>query len=218
MKKYLLYSSLILNIILITYVLIDQAKTKNQELTHKTELSHSSSSQKINIVMLGNSITAAGDWNKELNRLDVFNGGQPGWTTQQLSWVIKDYIIPKQPVLCFFKGGINDYTLGINTKRIYQNICINLDSIKKVGTHPVYQTTLYQRGNFQTNRQIDTLNSMMKRYCEMKGYDFLDLRPFLCKDGDIQKKYVKDDHTHLKPEAYPVWAKAMQPILKKYGL
>ncbi len=209
--------SLIINVILIFYLfnihtfMEDKNKVKDAQEPMETPTN-------IEIVMLGNSITHAGEWQKVLNRDDVLNGGKPGWTTQQLSWVIKDFVIPNNPKLCFFKGGINDYTLGISTQRIYDNICINLDSIRKVGTNPVYTTTLYQKGNTYRNRQIDSLNAKMKEFCKEKGYDFVDLRPFLCKNGDILDQYVKDDNTHLRPEAYPQWAKAIQPTIKKYGL
>lgn len=214
--KYLLISSLTVNLMLLFAVFYNMRDTK-EEASEVTKTAPEAPA-KINIVMLGNSITHAGNWNEDLGRDDVFNGGQPGWTTQQLSWVIKDYIIPNNPVLCFFKGGINDYTLGIPTDRIYQNICQNLDSIKAVGTNPVYQTTLYQRGNTWVNREIDSLNARMKTFCAERGYDFVDLRPHLCADGDILDKYIQDDNTHLKPEAYPVWAKALLPVLEKYNL
>ncbi|GMN04853.1 hypothetical protein MTsPCn5_02410 [Croceitalea sp. MTPC5] len=174
--------------------------------------------KKVNIVMLGNSITYQGDWDKVLDRNDVFNGGKPGWTTQQLSWVIKNFIVPYRPKLCFFKGGINDLTLGISSQRIYENMTMVMDSISKVGTKPIYTTTLYQRTNTERNRTIDSINAKMKLFCEKRNYDFLDLRPFLCQSGDIKKEYVIDDNTHLKPQAYPQWALAMAPILTKYGL
>ncbi len=216
-KGFLLVISLLINVILTFYLFYDNTSSKEKkEVTNEENLVVAPS--KIEIVMLGNSITHAGDWQKVLNRNDIFNGGKPGWTTQQLSWVIKDFVIPNNPKLCFFKGGINDYTLGISTQRIYDNICVNLDSIKKVGTNPVYTTTLYQRGNVYRNKQIDSLNDKMEKFCREKGYDFVDLRPFLCKNGDILDQYVKDDNTHLRPEAYPQWAKAIEPTIKKYGL
>ena len=168
--------------------------------------------------MLGNSITYQGKWADLLKRQDVFNGGRPGWTTEQLSWVIKDYIIPNNPKLCFFMGGINDYTLGIPTERIYKNICRNLDSIKNVGTQPVFQTTLYQRDNKNINREIDRLNKKVIAYCHEKGYEVVDLRPFLCENGDIKKEFIQPDKTHLEQHAYKEWIKAITPILKKYGL
>ncbi len=215
--KYLLIFSLVTNALLLFRVLNrDEMETEPvKEEPTKEEIEENPT---INIVMLGNSITAQGNWAEVLGREDVFNGGMPGWTTQQLSWVIKNYIGSNRPKLCFFKGGINDYTLGITTDRIVQNISQNLDSINALGTMPVYQTTLYQRGNIRTNREIDTLNMQMERFCAERGYEFLDLRPFLCKDGDILDEYIQDDNTHLQPGAYTVWAEALKPILKKYEL
>lgn len=222
MKRAILIASLTLNIILIGYLFMkntteidEKAKEKNyknaQIIDEKSEILDT-----VNIVMLGNSITYQGDWQKVLGRNDVFNGGKPGWTTQQLSWVIKDFIVPYKPKICFFKGGINDYTLGISTARIFENMKMIMDSIHAVGTKPIYTTTLYQRGATERNLKIDTLNSRMQEFCTMKGYDFVDLRPFLCKDGDILNKFVQSDNTHLNPEAYPEWAKAIKPLMLKY--
>ncbi|KPM33732.1 Lysophospholipase L1 [Croceitalea dokdonensis DOKDO 023] len=174
--------------------------------------------EKVNIVMLGNSLTYKGDWSTLLKRNDIFNGGKRGWTSEQLSWVIKHFVSPYKPRLCFFKAGTNDITLGVAPERVYKNMTLVMDSIKSTGTHPVYTTTLYQHGALDRNRIFDSINAQMELYCKTKGYDFLDLRPFLCKDGDIEKKYVEDGNTHLTSEAYPLWAKAMQPILEKYGL
>ena len=219
MKSRPLIISLIVNLVLIAagiFIWINHPKTGPKKISEIN--SETIADVKTNIVMLGNSITHQGNWNEILNRDDVFNGGQPGWTTQQLSWVIKDFIIPREPVLCFFTGGINDYTLGIPTERIYQNCVMVMDSIKNRGTFPVWQTTLYQRGNITTNREIDKLNEKMKKFCEQQNYDFVDLRPFLCKEGDIIEDYVQNDNTHLQPAAYPEWAKAMQSIIQKYGL
>ncbi|WP_281542933.1 SGNH/GDSL hydrolase family protein [Maribacter aestuarii] len=224
MKKIGLFLSIFLNLFLIGYIFFNS----NSEKKTITEIKEVNGEviydekglvvEPVNIVMLGNSITFAGDWQDELKRKDVFNGGKPGWTTQQLSWVIKNFIVPYKPRVCFFKGGINDYSLGIGTDRIYENMTVIMDSINVVGTKPVYTTTLYQRGVEERNREIDLLNARMQKFCSERGYDFMDLRPFLCKEGDILDAYVQDDNTHLKPEAYPRWAEAMKPILKKYGL
>lgn len=216
MKNVLLGISIILNLILGGYLIYESQSCCDNEAPKQTE--DIDPLETSNIVMLGNSITYQGNWKEVLKRDDVFNGGKPGWTTEQLSWVIKNFITPYKPTLCFFTGGINDYTLGIPTERIYQNMCMVMDSIKNVGTNPVFTTVLYQRYNESTNREIDKLNSMMENFCKDKGYDFADTRPFLCKDGDILDEYVKDDNTHLKSEAYPQWVKALEPIIKKYNL
>lgn len=213
--KRLYWISLSVNVILVFCVaylwLSAQKCDKDKEATP-------TSNQEINIVMLGNSITNHGEWKQLLNRNDVFNGGMPGWTSQQLSWVIEDFVGEKNPEICFFMAGINDYTLGISTDRIVQNICTNLDSIQGFGTTPVFTTTLYQRGNEQVNREIDKLNAGVIEYCKEKGYDILDLRPLLCGEDDILDQYVLPDNTHLEKEAYPVWAGAVKELLEEKNL
>ncbi len=228
MKKIGLIASVLLNVLLILYILKDHSQNSKRGAVSEDLILEGSENQVIdekglsvtpvNIVLLGNSITHQGNWQEVLQRRDVFNGGKPGWTTQQLSWVIKNFIIPHRPKLCFFKGGINDYTLGISTDRIYKNCTEILDSIHNAGTIPIYTTTLYQRGATDRNRAIDSLNARMKVFCIKRNYEFMDLRPFLCKDGDILDAYIQDDNTHLKATAYPQWAKAMLPILEKYDL
>lgn len=219
MKKTLLVISLVLNLGFVTYLFVNVDSESGVNSSNTWVLDEKGNQvAPVNIVMLGNSITYQGNWDQVLNRNDVFNGGKPGWTSQQLSWVIKNFIIPNKPKLCFFKAGINDLSLGIPPERILQNMTMVMDSIKKVGTNPVYTTTLYQRGETERNKVIDSINLRMKAFCESNGYDFLDLRPFLCKNGDVRKAYIQDDNTHLKPEAYPQWARAMKPILEKYGL
>lgn len=189
-----------------------------KEVEKKSQDDYRGNVENANIVMLGNSITYSGNWSKVLQRNDVFNAGQPGWTTEQLSWIIKDFITPFKPKLCFFSGGTNDFTLGIPLERVYNNICMVMDSINNVGTIPIFQTPLYQRGAKERNLQYDKLNEMVKKFCQDRNYDFVDLRQYLCADGDIIKKYVLEDNTHLKPEAYPEWAKAIQPIINKHKL
>lgn len=213
-KKFLLYLSIALNVALACMLLLKPSSIKMEESPTEVIVAN----KKVNIVMLGNSITHAGNWNEVLNRNDVFNAGMPGWTSQQLSWVIKDFVVPNNPKLCFFKAGINDYILGISTQRIYKNICTNLDSIKAVGVQPVFQTTLYQLNNEKVNRQIDSLNDLMKKFCAEKSYDYVNLHPFLSENKDANAVYYLEDGTHLKQAAYIEWAKAIRPVIAKYKL
>ena len=167
------------------------------------------------IIMFGNSITHNGNWEEVLNRKDVVNWGIPGYTTQQLSWTIKDMLKQYKPRICFIEGGINDYTLGINTERIYQNQKMVMDSLSNNKIFPVYQTTLYQFHNEKVNRAIDALNYLMMDYCKKHGYGFIDLRPVFSKDEDIIPDLTTDG-THLKPEGYIPWGKEIQKYLSEH--
>ncbi|MGA7721861.1 MAG: GDSL-type esterase/lipase family protein [Ignavibacteriaceae bacterium] len=167
------------------------------------------------IIMFGDSITHNGKWEEVLNRTDVVNWGIPGYTTQQLSWTIKDILHQYRPKICFIEGGINDLTLGITIDRIYQNQVMVMDSLAHNNVNPVYQTTLYQLHNEKVNRTIDALNFLMQKYCEHHNYGFIDLRTALSKDGDMIPELTTDG-THLKPEAYIMWGNALQEYLKQH--
>ena len=82
---------------------------------------------------------------------------------------------------------------------------------------PVYQTLLYQLGNFYGNQKIDWLNSSIEEHCKEHGYEFLDLRPWLCRNDDLKEEFTYDG-THLTEDAYIPWAKALLPVLEKFGL
>jgi lysophospholipase L1-like esterase len=172
------------------------------------------------IIMFGNSITHHGNWEEVLNRKDIVNWGIPGYTTQQLSWTIKDVLRLYRPKICFIEGGINDFTLGINTERIYQNQMMVMDSLAHNKVFPVYQTTLYQLHNDKVNRAIDALNFLMQKYCNQRGYGFIDISSALSKEGDIIPE-ITIDGTHLKPDGYVLWGKEVQKYLnenKRYYL
>lgn len=169
------------------------------------------------IVMLGDSITQAGNWHGLLNRNDIINAGMSGWTSEQVFWLVEDYVKPYKPDLCFYMAGINDYSMGIATDRIERNHKRVLDAIHACGTMPVYQTLLYYLGNDIINREIDSLNNRMEDFCREHGFEFLDLRPFLCRNGDLMEEFTYDG-VHLTEDAYIPWAKALVSVIEKYGL
>jgi lysophospholipase L1-like esterase len=168
------------------------------------------------VIMFGNSITHQGKWEDLLNRRDVVNWGIPGFTTEQLSWTIKDILRQYHPRICFIEGGINDYTLGVTTERIFLNQMMVMDSLAHNRVVPVYQSTLYQLHNENVNRAIDALNYLMRQFCERRGYGFIDLRPVLSVDGDMIPALTTDG-THLKPEAYGLWGKEVQKWLRDHA-
>ena len=59
---------------------------------------------KINIVMLGNSITWGVNWNELLSRTDVANRGIPCEKTEDFLYRLDD-IYKLKPKICFIMGG-----------------------------------------------------------------------------------------------------------------
>ena len=168
------------------------------------------------ICMVGNSITHHGDWQKVLGRKDVTNWGIPGYTTEQISWTIKN-LMPLHPKVCFLEGGINDLTLGITSKRVYQNQIKVMDTLLAHGIIPVMQSTIYQYNSKDDNKRVKKVNKLIKKYCTKHQVDYLDLNAILSNNNEL-KKELTTDGTHLQPDAYILWAALVKNELEKLKL
>ncbi len=165
------------------------------------------------IIMVGNSITYGGDWIKLLGRNDVTNWGIPGYTTEQLSWTIKN-ILPKKPVICFLEGGINDLTLGITPKRVFMNQTKVIDTLLANHIIPIVQSTIYQNHSADNNRRVKKVNQLIRYYCANHQIEYIDLNGVLSSETEL-KPELTTDGTHLKKEAYLLWAKLVTEMLTK---
>ncbi len=165
------------------------------------------------ILMVGNSITYQGNWKKILGRTDITNWGIPGYTTEQLSWTIKNYT-KLRPTVVFLEGGINDLTLGISPQRVFQNQVKVIDSLYAHHIIPVVQSTLYQNPSSDQNKKVKKVNKLIKKYCAAHGIDYLDINSVLSENG-LLKKELTIDGTHLKQPAYLLWADIIKKELQK---
>jgi len=167
----------------------------------------------VNIVMLGNSITEmAGDWNPRLDRDDVRNSGQGGYTTGQMIWFLDTCVVKAKPSLCFTLGGINDLSLGISIDQIYANYTYILGKLKKAGIRPIVQSTLYQRGNSEGNGNVDELNERLLEFCRVNDIDYIDLNPLLSNENGLMDEYTTDG-THLTESGYGIWSGKLRDYL-----
>jgi lysophospholipase L1-like esterase len=175
------------------------------------------------IVMSGNSITHGGNWKKILDREDVTNWGIPGYTTEQISWTIKNYLKEK-PAVVFLEGGINDISLGISPKRVFQNYVRMIDSIRAYNVIPVVQSTILKcyhevhNKNYKAdNKKVNKVNKMVAAYCKKNNIKYIDLNSVLSKNGELIAEYTSDG-AHLKENAYIVWAKLVTAMLKELNI
>lgn len=170
------------------------------------------------IAMVGDSITHQGDWTKVLGRTDVTNWGIPGYTTGQLAWTFKD-LLKQQPgvKVVFLEGGINDLTLGVPPERIFDNQVKAVAFWREHGVAPVLQSVIYKTDERETNATIKALNARFQAWCAGAQVDYLDLNAVLAAH-DALRANLSTDGTHLKPEAYPLWAKLVTVELAKLRL
>lgn len=170
------------------------------------------------VAMIGDSITHQGDWTKVPGRTDITNWGIPGYTTGQLAWTFKD-LLQQQPGMkvVFLQGGINDLTLGVPAERIYDNQVKAVAYWRAHGVIPVLQSVIYKVDQPETNAIIKALNARLQAYCAAAQVDYLDLNAVLA-ERDALRADLSTDGTHLKPDAYPLWASLVKAELVKLGL
>ncbi|MBX2953179.1 MAG: hypothetical protein KF870_11785 [Leadbetterella sp.] len=167
----------------------------------------------VRVVMLGNSITAGGDWNKLLNRKDVRNAGQGGHLSGQMIWLLDTCVIAVRPEWCFVMAGINDLFNHVSTSTIYANQIKILETLKSNGIRPVMQSTLYLHDKDGLNRDIKEVNEAIALYCRKNVIDYIDLNPYLCDEKGLKEEYTTDG-THLKAIAYAKWAEVLTQFLE----
>ncbi|OQA53706.1 MAG: GDSL-like Lipase/Acylhydrolase [Candidatus Omnitrophica bacterium ADurb.Bin292] len=168
-----------------------------------------------NIVMLGDSITAAVDWNELLGRADVANRGIGGDNPEGFLNRL-DYVYKLSPKICFLQASGNDI-LGMPIKDIYGIYLQIVAELKKHDIIPVIQAALHRsiKDSEESSRRITKLNEMLKQFAQEKQVDFLDLNEVLSEKKQLKSKYTYDG-IHLTAAGYKLWREAISPIIKKY--
>lgn len=211
-KSRLLAPSLILNTILIIILIIAIIKY----WTPITEKLFSQSDKKKKIAMLGNSLTAAGDWESLLSRKDVLNAGtgHGGFTTSHYVTLLQSDVIAHHPKICFIEGGINDISVGIPLSRTKNNLQSLIDTLRNYKIIPVLTLTFHTSFDTLKNKMVDSLNFIIKNLAEINKLEYIDINDKISKNGFLKKEYTTDG-THLTKEAYPIWAKEISDVLTR---
>ncbi len=208
----LLIASISLNVLFGAVFLIGFIKY-NHEILNKL---FPKSQSNYNIVMLGNSLTAGGNWNALLGRDDVLNGGtgHGGFTTSHFVGMLQDEVIVHKPKICFVEGGINDLYIGVPIIRIRENVEYIIDTLKAHDIIPVLTLTIYTNRDTLENLRVDSINNIVKEMVRQKNVEYIDLNESLSENGFLLTKYTTDG-LHLKPEAYPLWADKVKEVLAR---
>lgn len=166
------------------------------------------------IAMLGNSLTAGGNWNLLLSRNDVINvgTGHGGFTTSHYVFLLENEVIRHRPKICFIEGGINDISVGIPLQRVKGNIQSLIDTLKVNKIIPVLTMTFHTSFDTAKNKMVDSLNKIINELATKNGVQLIDLNKELSENGFLKKSYTTDG-THLNDSAYPIWARKVKEVL-----
>jgi lysophospholipase L1-like esterase len=158
----------------------------------------------VQIVMLGDSITARGNWLALLKRNDVMNRGVDGDRTSDVLARIEE-IYRLKPQWCFIMIGINDIFSGQPIDKIYDNYQKIIDGLMKREIVPIIQSTLYLSGPYPQNEPVEILNRKMKKLAEERKILFLDLNKRLAPNRRLLLVFTNDG-LHLNEAGYQAWS------------
>jgi lysophospholipase L1-like esterase len=201
-KKYILPISILLNISLLT--LIFQFRDKIQERFFPPE--------KVNILFIGDSILAQENWNMLLSRNDIQSVAYGGAMTQQMLWSLEEGLLNSNPKIVVLEGGINDLRAGVPTQRIFENYQKIITILQKNKGRIIAHLIIYTVDNQEINREIESLNGMLKQYFNEQHIEYIDMNLYLSENNALMSSFSRDG-IHLKSEAYEIWAKELKQKL-----
>lgn len=169
------------------------------------------------IVMYGNSITAQGKWVELLGRTDVMNNALPGQATYHFLQLIQSHVIDLHPKVCFIKGGINDITLGVRQDSIQSHYKTMLEMLVQNRITPVVTLTVYERNDPSSKKEVDALNAFLVSFCTQNNITYIDLNRHVSDSTGLRTDY-SIDKKHLNTEAYKIWAREINRVLKEKGI
>lgn len=174
-----------------------------------------------NIVMLGTSLTAYGQWSEILNRSDVANRGVGGDVTKGMLSRLQN-IIDLKPKIVFIEGGINDIGHNVPVDSIMHRFDAIITALQDKDIKPVITTiTLLakQYGSPETlNKNIIDLNLKIVELSREYSIPLIDLNQYVSGKDYINDGYTVKDGVHFTDKTYQVWKREVEKILNSEKL
>lgn len=167
------------------------------------------------VVMLGDSLTARGEWAELTGSVAVANRGIGGDTTAGIISRLTP-IKAMKPNAVFIMAGINDLKHGSKPDSVVENYKKIIEELHSSGSSIYVQSTLYtnRKNMLKDNESIREINESIGSYCaKTKNCEYIDLNNSLSKSGRLKKEMTLDG-IHLNGEGYMAWTKAIRPYLK----
>lgn len=168
------------------------------------------------IVVFGDSLIRGSDFRSFFKDKRIVNLGCSGDT---LAGMIERVSMVKAmaPRKVFFLGGIN----GLTNKNV--NACVStyarlLDKLQnelpesEIYVHSLLPLSRKKEREICRNKTIEDLNKRIEALSKKKGMTYIDLYSLYLLDGEMNPILTKDG-IHLLPEAYNIWASAIEKYI-----
>jgi lysophospholipase L1-like esterase len=169
------------------------------------------------IVMLGNSITAGGEWPELLDKPNVINRGIPGDHCDGMRERL-DEVLRHRPTKLFLMAGVNDLAFHSPAKVWPKFERLVNEILTKSPDTKLYLQSVLPVNNLVSptsvdNEDVDALNEKIKAFSQAKNLIFVDVNSLLKDlDGNLDAAYTLDG-IHINGAAYLKWAAEIRPFL-----
>ena len=168
------------------------------------------------VVMLGDSITARGDWSTWFPDAGIANRGVSGNTTAQVLARMDAAALGPATRKVFVLIGTNDLSRGVDREQIAANTAEIVAGVRARAPRSriVVQSVMPRRAEYrdavlELNDRVRTL----VRGTVGDDIEFLDLWPALADDDGALTPTFTDDGLHLTAAGYSAWVAVLVPLL-----
>jgi lysophospholipase L1-like esterase len=165
------------------------------------------------VIMLGDSITAGGDWAGRFPGASILNLGIGGDTSAGVLARIDD-VIRRKPRAVLMMIGVNDLLQDIPPELVEANIQLVASRLAMNHIKPIVQSTLLvEASRFKANEKIMSVNEQLRDWCAKQGIVFVDVNTALSFGGSLLTS-VTSDGLHLNEQGYALWSGLIRPYVQ----
>lgn len=173
------------------------------------------------IVFVGSSsIRKWDDLQQVFGNYKVINRGIGGAVIDDITYYADQLIIHYQPRQVVLYVGDNDLTHAEETADtiVSKTVTLYKQIRAKMPEVPLIYISIKPSPSREKHRdKIEAANKALKQFfAHEANTKFLDVYPLmLAKDGSFRRELFQPDMTHMVPQGYAIWEKAVKPLLLK---
>ncbi len=174
------------------------------------------------ILFVGNSITASGQWTELFQDLRVKNRGISGDVTDGILYRLKE-VTESQPSKIFLMIGVNDLSKGKSKSYILNRYQEILDSIKSQTPNtkiyiqsilPVNDKFEYFKNHTNKTDSIISINNSLKIMAKKNDVKYIDLFSAFADSKNKMKEEYTLDGLHPNGKGYSKWVELIRKYVK----
>ncbi len=196
------------------YRMMEEADDHPPASGSATMTDETSTQSRPSLALLGDSITAHGDWAAWLPDRITHNLGVSGDTTDDVIARV-DEVLALRPEEIAMLIGTNDLGQRKSVEHLVRNIEYLLVTLRRdlPGTRMLVQSIMPRGREFAD--QVRDANRHLRQFSPSVSAQFLDLWPALAlEDGEIDPRF-SDDRLHLTEAGYQAWLGELRPALER---